>query len=111
MKQFLLQMEPPNNAVSIIVDDFMRSKSLLKLRSTFRGCMGLPRTRPTDKQRRNSGMSMSCDNSVQSLPSVRKKKERATNIPGETGHIDAAADVRRLSIPASGETTGQQLNN
>ena len=50
MKRFLMQSLDDQTKCSSIVDAFMREKSLYKLRSTFRGSMGLPRMQSVDRQ-------------------------------------------------------------
>ena len=49
MKRFLM-MAADQNSANTIVDDFVRCKSLYKTRSTFRGCMGVPRFRSIDRR-------------------------------------------------------------
>ena len=51
MKSFLLLEGPENETKSLkVLDAFNRSKSLYKLRSEFRGYMGLPRMRSNDSE-------------------------------------------------------------
>lgn len=53
MKQFLLTLSENRNADKMI-DAFLKDNSLFKLRSTFRGTMGMPRMRSTDARRLSS---------------------------------------------------------
>ena len=53
MKRYLMQSQDDHSKSNVIVDAFMKEKSLYKLRSVFRGCMGLPRMQSVDRQRRS----------------------------------------------------------
>ena len=56
-KRYLLDQHEGSQKMSILVNSFLKDKSLFKLRSTIRGLMGLPRMRANDPRQRSGSCS------------------------------------------------------